>query len=102
MSPSNEPTCGNVHHHRIAIRPVNTPEPGPWVEQAKRCAFKRNALKFSDELIYVTEPVQNFATLARRLKLNPFIIIVESCLEFSVVNRPLAEKEIEIRVGRSF
>ncbi|MGH7596828.1 MAG: hypothetical protein ACREOI_10780 [bacterium] len=89
----------NVQHDDIAIRPIKTPKSGLRIKQAKCCALKRGPVKCSDELVGIPETVQNFMAFVGRFKLEPFRTIVESGLEFFVVDFPPADDKIEI-VGR--
>ena len=82
--------------------PSKTPKPGLRIEQAKGRALKRDSVKFSDELIGISEPVQDFMAVAHRVEFNPFRAIVESCLEFFVADFPIADEKIEIVVRGSF
>jgi hypothetical protein len=87
---------GNLQHNFVAIRPIKTPKFGLRIEQAQGCALKRDPVRFSDELVGVSEAVQNFMALAGRVKLEPFRTIVESGSEFFVVDFPPADDKIEI------
>src|SRR5262245_59508345 len=82
---------GNIHYDCAAIRPINTPKSDLRIEQAKRRAMKRDSIKFSDELVGISESVQDFMAGAGRIKLKPFRAILESGLEFFVTDFPLAD-----------
>jgi hypothetical protein len=64
--------------------------------------MKRDPIKLSDELVGISETVQDFMAGAGRIKLKPLCAIVESCLEFFVADFPLADEKIEIVVRGSF
>src|SRR5262245_51238645 len=93
---------GDIKYDHIAIRPINTPKPGLRIEQAKCRALKRDPIKFSDELVGISEAVQDFMAGACRIKLEPFRAIIEPRLEFFVADFPLADEKIEIVIRGSF
>ena len=89
-----------IQDHDIAIGPIQTPESGFRIKQAKGSALKRDAVEYGGELIGIAKAIENLMTLAGRLELKPLGTLVQTGFKFLVMDFPVADEKIEILVRR--